>query len=109
MQIWLLIAAALQVASAADPGAELQGLAPAEIGRVASARTVDMRVAQQSGLTTGLPLIRGMIVQHGIAPNAVLGVGLANLYARRKVGYDPGNDGRPKRSRKPAVTFVLKF
>jgi hypothetical protein len=109
MQIWLLIAAALQAASAAHPGAEMHGLAPADIGRVATARAVDLRVTQQSGLTAPIPLLRGMIVQHGIAPNAVLGVGLANLYARRKLGYDPGNDGRPKRSRKPAVTFVLKF
>ena len=107
--MWLLIAAALPAASAASPDAELKGIAAFDIGPVATARALDLRIAQQSGLTAPLPLIRGMIVQHGIAPNAVVGIGLANLYARRKAGYDPGNDGRPRRSRKPAVTFVLKF
>lgn len=109
MQSWLLIAAAVQAASAANVGAGPKGMVPVEVSHVATARTIDLRLTQQYGPSTPSPFMRGMIVQHGIAPNAAVGLGLATMYSRRKTGFDPGNDGRPKRSRKPAVTFLLKF
>jgi hypothetical protein len=109
MQPWLLIAAALQAASGAQSGAQMRGLEPVEIGHLASARSLDFRLKQDSHVPGPVPLTRGMLFQHGIAPNATVGIGLSNLYDRRKAGFDTGEGARPKRSRKPAVTFVLKF
>jgi hypothetical protein len=109
MQSWLLIAAAIQAASAANAGVQYKGMAPIEISHVATARTIDLRFAEQYGIQAATPFMRGMIVQREVAPNAAVGIGLATMYSRRKVGFDAGNDGRPKRSRKPAVTFLMKF
>ena len=109
MLTWLLIAAAAQGASAANVGIGMKGLASLDIGPVATARAIDLRLSEQMRPSASPQLIRGMIVQHGVAPNAVVGFGLANLYERKKPGFDPRDDGRPKRSRKPAVTFVMKF
>ena len=109
MQSWLLMAAAAQAASAPAANAGLKGLSPVDIGHAVAARVLDLRLVQQSGGFTTVPLIRGMIVQREVAPNAAIGVGLANLYSRRKMGFEASSDGRPKRSRKPAVTFLIRF
>jgi hypothetical protein len=109
MQPWLLIAAALQAAPALNAGPQLRGLAPVEIGHLATAHSLDFRLRQENPVPGAVPLIRGMLVQHDVAPNAVVGIGMSNLYDRRKSGFDTGDGARPKRSRKPAVTFVLKF
>ena len=109
MQTWLLIAAATQAASAANSGVAMKGLSPIQVGPLATARALDLRLSHEMGDISPVSLISGMIVQRGVAPNAAVGLGLANLYERRKAGFDARDDGRPKRSRKPAVTFVLKF
>ena len=109
MLTWLLIAAAAQGASAANVGIRMTGLTSLDIGPVATARAIDLRLSHEISPSLSMPLIRGMIVQRGVAPNAVVGLGLANLYERKKPGFDPRDDGRPKRSRNPAVTFVMKF
>ena len=75
---------------------------------VARTHVLDLRLAQEQGIDRPLPLIRDMLVQKGVGPNAFLGIGLANLYGRKK-GSDPSLGDRPTRSRKPAVTFVMKF
>jgi hypothetical protein len=50
-----------------------------------------------------------MLVHHDVAPNATVGIGLANIYAKRK-GSAQWRVGEPaSRSRKPGVTFVFKF
>ena len=50
-----------------------------------------------------------MLLRHNLAPNAALGLGLANIYAKRK-GSAEWRIGEPTpQSRKPAVTFILKF
>ena len=109
MQSWLLMVAAVQAAFAPAANAGLKGISPVDIGHVATARALDLRLVQQSGGFTTVPLISGMIVQREVAPNAAIGLGLANLYSRRKLGFDASSDGTPKRSRKPAVTFLMKF
>jgi hypothetical protein len=109
MQVWLLIAAAGQAAAGSNAGSAMRGLGPAEIGRVAAARALDLRLSQDMRPSSPLPLIRGMIVQRAVAANAAVGLGLSNLYERRKAGFDEREDGRPKRSRRPAITFLMKF
>jgi hypothetical protein len=107
MESWLLIAAAVQAVSAANPS-EMRGLAPVDIGQIATGHALDFRLKQDSPAPGPVPLVRQMIVQHQLAPNAAVGLGLSNLYEKR-TGLDVGAGGRPKHSRKPAVTFVLKF
>ena len=80
----------------------------AEIVVVARTHVLDLRLAQEQGIERPIPLMRGMLVQKGIAPNATVGLGLANIYGRKK-GGDVTLGDRLSRSRKPAVTFVLKF
>lgn len=108
MLSWLLIAAASQVA-AANAGADMKGLALGQIGRLATAHALDFRLTQDSLASGPIPLMRSIIVQHDFAPNAAIGIGLSSLYDKRKSGIEGLIDTRPKRSRKPAVTFVLKF
>ena len=109
MVSWLLIAVASQAAAAPNAGADMAGLAPGQISHLATARVLDFRLKQDSSIMGPVPLIRGMVVEHELAPNAAVGIGLSSLYDKRKSGTDGGLDSRPKRSRKPAVTFVLKF
>jgi hypothetical protein len=48
-----------------------------------------------------------MLVQQGILQNAFVGVGIAEMYGRKKRGARLGD--APVASRKPAVSFVVKF
>ena len=105
MVSWLLIAG-LQAASVANT-AGMKVLAPIE--HLATAHALDFRLKQESTMPGPVPLVRGLIVQQVLAPNAAVGLGLSNLYERRKSAFEGGAGVRPKRSRKPAVTFVLKF
>ena len=104
---WLAVAAVpLISATAAD--AQMKGLAPADVASVARTHELDLRVSQQKGYDRPLPLIQGMIVRQNVAPNAHVGLGLANMYGRKK-GTNPRPGDPPQRSRKPAVTFIFKF
>lgn len=103
---WLLIAA-LQAAPATTAAAT-KGLAPVDISHLATAHVLDFRLKLESPLPGPVPIVRGMIVQHELAPNAAVGLGLSNLYEKGRSGFD-STGLRPKRSRKPAVTFVMKF
>jgi hypothetical protein len=108
MARWLAIFAMLPLFAAAGAHAQVRPLIPNEIVVVARSHALDWRLAQEQGIERPLPLMRGMLVQKTVAPNAFLGVGLANLYGRKK-GADSNLGDRPARSRKPAVTFVMKF
>jgi hypothetical protein len=88
---------------------ELRGVAAEEVANVAKTRALDLRLSEEFGNQRPIPLLRGMIVRHNFAPNAMIGLGLSNIYAKRKVGSEARTDGRTSRSRKPAITFVLKF
>src|SRR5437762_905263 len=109
MRDWLALAGILTIALAAPAKAQMKGLAPFEVANVARAHTIDLRVSQQQGYVGPAHLIRGMVVQQDIATNAFVGVGLANIYGRARSGSNQRINDRPSRSRKPAVTFVLKF
>lgn len=108
MIAWLMIAAAFQAAANLGSGAAMPALAPPTLAPVAKVRALDFRLKHEQGVAIAPPLVRGMIVQHEVAPNAAVGIGLSSLYDRRRNGLEQGG-GAPKRSRKPAVSFVLKF
>ena len=104
---WLAIAALLPLATATAAHAQMKGLGATEIASVSRAHTIDLRIAEQKGYDHPLPLMNGMIAQQDVAPNAYIGIGLANMYGRKKGGLRINE--APARARKPAVTFVVKF
>lgn len=109
MRRWLALAATMPLFAASGAEAQMKGLTSDSIAEVARNRVLDLRVSQERGVQGTLPLMRGMIVHHDFAPNAVLGIGLANLYAKRKSDSDMRVGERPSRSKKPALTFLFKF
>jgi hypothetical protein len=110
MTRWLAMIVIVPLAAVAtEAHAQMKGLTAGVIADVARSREIDLRVTQPYGIQRTTPLMRGMIVRHDVAPNAAIGIGLANIYDRRRMGYDARPGERPSRSRKPAITFVLKF
>ena len=107
MRNWLAITAILPFAATTAGHAQMKGLALTEIPRVARSHELDLRIAQQHGNEGPVPLISGMVFQRDVSSNAFVGVGLANIYGRKKRTLRI-NDA-PTQSRKPAVTFVMKF
>jgi hypothetical protein len=108
MQQWLCLAAGLWLLGSSGAQAQIKGLGAVEIAEIAKNRTLHLRIAQDPAESRHLPLMQGMVVHQDLAPNALVGVGLANSYAKRARG-DFRMGERPVRSRKPAVTFVFKF
>jgi hypothetical protein len=108
MQKWLALAVFLPLLASTAARAQMKGLIPADVAGVARGHTLDLRVSELHGFDRSLPLVRGMIAQQDFAPNTFVGVGLANLYGRTKRG-DARISEPPARSKKPAVTFLLKF
>jgi hypothetical protein len=106
---WLAVAAVLPLLVATAAHAQMKGLAPADLAGVARNHMLDLRISQQQGIDGPMPLIRGMVVQRDVAANAFVGVGLASMYGRKKATNSIRITDPPIRSRKPAVTFVLKF
>lgn len=109
MSRWLVMVAAVPLIAASGAQAQMNGLIASDVAQVATVRALDLRLSQELGRQRPAPLIRGMLVHHDIAPNAVIGLGLANIYARRKGSADWRVGEPSSRSRKPAVTFVFRF
>jgi hypothetical protein len=105
----LMIAAGSSFASAPEAELDLRGLAPNSIVTIARERVLDLRLSEELGSRRRLTFSPGMILRRELAPNAAIGLGLASVYGKRKAGSDSRIDSRPGRSRRPAVTFVLKF
>ena len=109
MHRWLAIAAGSSLIAAGGAQAQMKGLSPDDIVSVSKTRVLDLRLAQELGIERPSPVMRGMIVHREIAPNATLGLGLSNVYSKRSARNDWRIGDRAGRSRKPAITFVLKF
>lgn len=109
MPKWLAVGAAVSLGWASSAGAQLKGLTPAEIAGVARTRALDFRISPQAPVPRWHPLVDGMLVGRNVAPNATLGIGLGNLYGRKKAGADVRITGGPSHSRKPAIKFVMRF
>lgn len=106
MSKWLVIAAVAAVTASSAASAQMSArLVPGQ----ATTRALDLRLSQELGIQRPAPLVRGMLVRHDVARNATVGLGLANIYAKRK-GSAEWRIGEPTpHSRKPAVTFILRF
>lgn len=106
MSKWLVIAVVSALTASSAASAQMSArLVPGQ----ATTRALDLRLSQELGIQRPAPLVRGMLVRHDVARNATVGLGLANIYAKRK-GSAEWRIGEPTpHSRKPAVTFILKF
>jgi hypothetical protein len=109
MRTWLAIAAVALLVPAAAANAQMNALLTQDVASVAKSRTLDLRLSDEVGVPRPVPLMRGLIVSHDIAPNASVGVGLANIYGRKRGGGESRSADQAKRSTKPAVTFILRF
>jgi hypothetical protein len=88
--------------------AQMKGLAAPDVAQLAKNRTLDLRISTAPETPRSSPLVSGMLVHRDVGPNAAFGVGLADMYQRRRSGdYRAGDP--PVRSRKPAATFIMKF
>jgi hypothetical protein len=105
---WLAVAAVSPLIVATAAHAQMKGLAPADVASVARSHSIDLRISEQQGFNRPMPLVQGMIAHQDVAANAMIGVGLANMYSRKK-GQNLRVGDAPTRSRKPAVTFIMKF
>lgn len=105
---WLVFAAAFWLFLSSGAQAQMKSLGAVEIAEVARNRTLDLRIAASPSVNAQMSLVPNMVVHHNLTPNAAIGVGLANIYAKRR-----GSEfrlGQPLvRSHKPAMTFVFKF
>ena len=108
MRKWLAVAGIVPFLTATAGHAQMNGVSPADVASVARTRTIDLRLTEQQGYDRPMPLMRSMIAQQGVGPNAFVGIGLANIYSRKK-GSNLRIGDPPQHSRKPAVTFVMKF
>ena len=111
MRTWLAVVVLLPLLAPVAAHAQMtqmKGSAPADIAGPSRDHTLDFRLSQRQGIERALLLSHGMIAQQDVAPNALVGVGLVNLYTRRKVGDARISDPQVP-SKKPAVTFVLSF
>jgi hypothetical protein len=110
MTRWFVIGAAVVVVWSSAAGAQqMKGLAVHDIAAVARTRALDLRISPQDPIAVARPFAGGMLVSRKVTPNAMLGLGLANLYSRKKSGSDVRITGGPGRSRNPSVKFVLRF
>ena len=105
---WLAVAVVAPLIVATAAHAQMKGLAPVDVASVARSHTIDLRISEQQGFDRPLPLVQGMLAHQDVAPNALIGVGLANMYGRKK-GQNFRVGDTPSRSKKPAVTFIMKF
>jgi hypothetical protein len=106
MRKWLAVAAVPALIASAGASAQSSGQI---VAAQATTRALDLRLSQELGANRPVPLIRSMLLRQEIAPNAAFGVGLANIYAKRKGSADLRIGDPTPHSRKPAVTFVVKF
>lgn len=107
MTKWLAGAAALWLLGSSGAQAQMKGLGAVEIAEAAKNHTLDYRISDDPARWTRLPIAPNMIVHKDVGANAAIGLGLANMYQRRRGSFRAGDP--PVRSRKPAVSFVLKF
>ena len=106
MHRWLAAAAFVPVmvatAALADAAA-FQGTART----VVRAHAPDLKLPPDGQYPSSIVLQNGMIAEEGLAPNALVGVGLPQMSGRKAQSLRI-NEG-PVPTRNPGVSFVMKF
>lgn len=72
-------------------------------------RTFNFRIVEDPALGPTPTHNSGLIVQTEVASDAIVGLGLLSVSAKRPSSGEWRNDGRATRSRKAAVQFRLRF
>jgi hypothetical protein len=110
MQRWLALAGGLPLFAAAATNA--QPPRPAQIRHVSPSgenhRTIALRLTQNPGFNQLAPAAAGLAADTEVAPNARFGFHLMTI-SPPPLGPQWRTDGRLPRSRRPAISFVLKF
>lgn len=103
---WLVAAGALALVAASGAQAQMKGLSA--VAKVARNHSFDFRIESDTGGDVPLALPSNLLPRKQIGSNAAIGVGMVGAYQRRRSGnLRPGEP--PLASRRPAVTFSLKF
>ena len=78
-------------------------------GSQAARRSMNLRIVEDK-ISDPAPLHRsGMIAQKSIAPNTILGVGLFKMTPKKLGSGDLRIDGSAPKSRRAAVSVIVKF
>ncbi len=107
MTRWLVAAAALWLLGS-GANAQMKGFGISEPAPGPKTRILDLRISSDTRIDAHQPLVPGLIVRRELGANTAIGVGLAKVYGKRR-WTDPGIGERTVRTRKPAVTFTMKF
>ena len=108
MTRWLAAAVTLGLLGSSGAQAQMKSFASTDEGETAHTRTVDLRMPQPALMDAPQTYGGGMLVRRELGSNTAIGVGLAKVYGKRR-GLDLSTGERTVRTRKPAVTFLLKF
>ena len=109
MREWLALAAAAPLLIAPAANGQIRGLRPADIADIARSRALDFRLSQMDGEDRPAPFISTQILRRGLGSGAFVGLGLGNSYGKTRAGSNLRPGEQPRHSRKPSVTFVVKF
>jgi hypothetical protein len=108
MKRWLAAAAASWLLGS-GANAQMKGFAAVEaVTGPKKTHIIDLRISPDTRIDAHQPLVPSLIVRRDLGANSAIGVGLAKVYGKRRWA-DPGIGERTVRTRKPAVTFIMKF
>jgi hypothetical protein len=102
------MAAGIGLLASQGAHAQMKGLGATDVAELAKNRTLDLRIHDLPDAPRTASFSPGMLVRSQLSDNAAIGLGLATGYSKKRTN-DFNLGARQVRSRKPAVTFVLKF
>lgn len=108
MTRWLSAAAAIWLLGSSSAFAQTMSLGTLEVVGQSKGRALDLRLPHDNGATTRQFQSPSMLLSRELGDHTAIGFGMAKVYGRRATG-DLRTGERTVRTRKPAVTFVLKF
>ena len=107
MAKWLAIGVAATLLWTSVASAQLKNLGRSDIAHAGRAHALDLRLSPQMSIDQAAPLGGENFARRDIAPNATVGLGFANGRAKVGGGFRIGSG--PARSRKPVITFTIRF
>lgn len=108
MTRWLSAAATIWLLGSSGAIAQVKNLGTIEVIGKTTGRALDLRIRPDHGAGIHQYQSPSMLLSRQVGENAAIGFGIAKVYGRRATG-DLRTGERTVRTRKPAVTFVLKF
>ena len=106
---WLAIAAALPLGAAASNHPPARRPIRIHVALPSRPRQANFNIPREFPIADPPSRSLGMLVHDNLAPNAVVGLGLAKLPRRGRPGPDFRIGRGEAHMRKPGVTFIYKF